>query len=256
MNTTDEAVKGAGERLQRLNEVSFDHAKEVERVRFAIRDAQRLAMAGRATPDPRHAGPLDQSVERVDRAVAGLTGPHPDYWHFLTELDAVKETVQRRGGEHPARPRRRLSGNGAAGQPQQPPPQQPPPPPLAARGAAAGPRRRRRPSTAVSPCRRAPAGRAPGRRTRPSGGSAHTCRRTRGSGTRSGACASGYARRGCGGPQRLREDAFAGGDARARAGRTTCGAVHPVSASSPWPGRQPASAARRKSASSSESPAA
>jgi chromosome segregation ATPase len=93
MNTTDEAVKAAGERLQRLNEVSFDHAKEVERVRFAIRDAQRLAMAGRATPDPRHAGPLDQAVERVDRAVAGLTGPHPDYWRFLTELDAVKESV-------------------------------------------------------------------------------------------------------------------------------------------------------------------
>jgi chromosome segregation ATPase len=93
MQTTDEAVKAAGERLQRLNEVSFDHAKEVEQVRFAIRDAQRLAMAGRATPDPRHARPLDESVERVDRAVAGLTGRHPDYWHFLTELDAVKETV-------------------------------------------------------------------------------------------------------------------------------------------------------------------
>ncbi|MCT2590243.1 hypothetical protein LHJ74_10020 [Streptomyces sp. N2-109] len=94
LNTTDEAVKAAGDRLQRLNEVSFDHTSEVERVRFAIRDAQRLAMAGRSTPDPRHARPLDQSVERVDRAVAGLTGRHPDYWHFLTELDSVKETVQ------------------------------------------------------------------------------------------------------------------------------------------------------------------
>lgn len=94
LNTTDEAVKAAGERLQRLNEVSFDHSKEVERTRFAIRDAQRLAMAGRSTPDPRHAQPLDSAVERVDRAVASLTGRHPDYWHLLTELDAVKETVQ------------------------------------------------------------------------------------------------------------------------------------------------------------------
>ncbi|CAL9437121.1 hypothetical protein SUDANB19_02165 [Streptomyces sp. enrichment culture] len=94
LNTTDEAVKAAGERLQRLNEVSFDHSKEVERTRFAIRDAQRLAMAGRSTPDPRHAGPLDNAVERVDRAVASLTGRHPDYWHLLTELDAVRETVQ------------------------------------------------------------------------------------------------------------------------------------------------------------------
>lgn len=94
LNTADEAVKAAGDRLQRLNEVSFDHSKEVERTRFAIRDAQRLAMAGRSTPDPRHAEPLDKAVERVDGAVAGLTGRHPDYWHLLTELDAVRETVQ------------------------------------------------------------------------------------------------------------------------------------------------------------------
>ncbi|OEV02592.1 hypothetical protein [Streptomyces oceani] len=94
LNTTDEAIKAAGDRLQRLNEVSFDEKPEVERARFAIRDAQRLAMAGRSTPDPRHANPLDQSVERVDRAVAGLTGRHPDYWHFLMELDSVRETVQ------------------------------------------------------------------------------------------------------------------------------------------------------------------
>lgn len=94
LNSADEAIKAAGDRLQRLNEVSFDHTKEVERTRFAIRDAQRLAMAGRSTPDPSHAGPLDDAVVRVDRAVAGLTGRHPDYWHLLTELDAVKETVQ------------------------------------------------------------------------------------------------------------------------------------------------------------------
>ncbi|MFC4493090.1 hypothetical protein ACFPA8_02940 [Streptomyces ovatisporus] len=94
LNTADEGIKAAADRLQRLNEVSFDKTKEVERTRFAIRDAQRLAMAGRSTPDPRHAGPLDDAVTRVDRAVASLSGRHPDYWHLLTELDAVKETVQ------------------------------------------------------------------------------------------------------------------------------------------------------------------
>lgn len=94
LNTADEGIKAAGDRLQRLNEVSFDQTKEVERTRFAIRDAQRLAMAGRSTPDPGHAGPLDDAVARVDRAVASLSGRHPDYWHLLTELDAVKETVQ------------------------------------------------------------------------------------------------------------------------------------------------------------------
>ncbi|ARZ70323.1 membrane protein [Streptomyces albireticuli] len=95
LNTTDEAVSAAGDRLRRLDEVSFDHTKEVERTRFAIRDAQRLAMAGRSTPDPRHAGPLDDAVARLDRAVARLEGRHPDWWAFLTETEAVRRTVTR-----------------------------------------------------------------------------------------------------------------------------------------------------------------
>ncbi|MFE9681448.1 hypothetical protein [Streptomyces sp. NPDC006285] len=93
LNTTDEAVSAAGDRLRRLNEVSKDPQREIERTRFAIRDAQRLAMAGRNTPDPRHARPLDDSVARLERAIGTLEGRHPDYWHFLTELEAVRATV-------------------------------------------------------------------------------------------------------------------------------------------------------------------
>lgn len=95
LNGTDEAVSAAGDRLQRLNAVSKDPQQEIERTRFAIRDAQRLAMAGRNTPDPRHARPLDDSVARLERAIAGLEGRHPDYWHFLTETEAVRRTVAR-----------------------------------------------------------------------------------------------------------------------------------------------------------------
>ncbi|MES4901577.1 hypothetical protein [Streptomyces sp. NPDC000395] len=95
LNTTDEAVSAAGDRLRRLDEVSYDRNKEVERTRFAIRDAQRLAMAGRDTPDPRHARPLDGAVERLDQAIAGLEGRHPDWWHFLTETEAVRQTAAR-----------------------------------------------------------------------------------------------------------------------------------------------------------------
>ena len=73
----------------------IDPRAEIDRTRFAIRDAQRLAMAGRSTPDPRHARPLDDSVARLDRAVAGLEGRHPDYWHFLTETEGVRRTVAR-----------------------------------------------------------------------------------------------------------------------------------------------------------------
>ena len=108
LNTTDESVSAAQDRLQRLNAVQKDPQQEIDRTRFAIRDAQRLAMTGRATPDPRHARPLDDSVARLERAIASLEGRHPDYWHFLTETEAVRESVARtvsqireeRGGGH------------------------------------------------------------------------------------------------------------------------------------------------------------
>ncbi|MFI5756995.1 hypothetical protein [Streptomyces sp. NPDC051569] len=95
LNSTDEAVSAAGDRLRRLNAVAKDPQQEIDRTRFAIRDAQRLAMAGRSTPEPRHARPLDESVARLDRAVAALEGRHPDYWHFLTETEAVRQAVAR-----------------------------------------------------------------------------------------------------------------------------------------------------------------
>ncbi|MGW3091998.1 hypothetical protein ACWDCC_00960 [Streptomyces sp. NPDC001102] len=95
LNTTDESVSAARDRLLRLNAVQKDPQAEVERTRFAIRDAQRLAMSGRSTPDPRHARPLDDSVARLDRAIASLQGRHPDYWHFLTETEAVRGTAAR-----------------------------------------------------------------------------------------------------------------------------------------------------------------
>ncbi|WP_374105228.1 hypothetical protein [Streptomyces sp. Tu10] len=95
LNATDEAVSAAGDRLQQLNAVAKDPQQEIERTRFAVRDAQRLAMTGRHTPDPRHARPLDDSVARLERAIADLEGRHPDYWHFLTETEAVRQTAAR-----------------------------------------------------------------------------------------------------------------------------------------------------------------
>ncbi|OLZ69435.1 hypothetical protein AV521_18115 [Streptomyces sp. IMTB 2501] len=96
LNTTDEAVSAAGDRLARLNAVQKDPQAEIERTRFAIRDAQRLAMTGRTTPDPRHARPLDDAVARLERAIGALeVGRHPDYWHFLTETEAVRQVAGR-----------------------------------------------------------------------------------------------------------------------------------------------------------------
>jgi chromosome segregation ATPase len=95
MDDVDGAVAAAGDRLRRLKEVRKDPKAEVEKTRFVIRDAQRLAMQGRSTPEPRHARPLDDAVARLDRALAGLEGRHPDYWAFLTETAAVRETANR-----------------------------------------------------------------------------------------------------------------------------------------------------------------
>ncbi|MET9918336.1 hypothetical protein ABZZ04_14765 [Streptomyces sp. NPDC006435] len=95
LNATDEAVSAAGDRLQRLDGVAKDPQQEIQRTRFAVRDAQRLAMEGRSTPDPRHARPLDDAVARLDRAVTALEERHPDYWHFLTETEAVRRTAAR-----------------------------------------------------------------------------------------------------------------------------------------------------------------
>ncbi len=95
LDATDEAVSAAQDRLTRLEAVAWDPRAEVDRTRFAIRDAQRLAMAGRSVPDPRHARPLDEAVARVERATAGLEGRHPDYWAFLLEMEDVRVAVNR-----------------------------------------------------------------------------------------------------------------------------------------------------------------
>ncbi|MFG3017800.1 hypothetical protein ACGFZQ_04485 [Streptomyces sp. NPDC048254] len=99
LNSTDEAVSAAGDRLARLNAVQKDPQAEIERTRFAIRDAQRLAMSGRNSPDPRHARPLDDAVARLERAIGTLEGRHPDYWHFLTETESVRASVTRVVGQ-------------------------------------------------------------------------------------------------------------------------------------------------------------
>ncbi|MEZ0091699.1 hypothetical protein [Streptacidiphilus sp. EB129] len=93
LSTADGAVAVVNERLHSLNEAQRAPEAEIERTRFAVRDAQRLAMAGRSAPDPRHAAPLDAAVARLDGAAEALTGRHPDYWHFLTEMAAVRETA-------------------------------------------------------------------------------------------------------------------------------------------------------------------
>jgi len=93
LNTADGALNAVNDRLHSLNEAQRAPQAEIERTRFALRDAQRFAMAGRSAPDPGHAAALDAALARLDRAAEALTGRHPDYWQFLTEMAAVRETA-------------------------------------------------------------------------------------------------------------------------------------------------------------------
>lgn len=87
-------VDAPSERLTLLRGVRSDPTSHEQRVRFRVRDAQRLAVDQGAQGDW---GPaLDAQVLRIDRAVASLSGRrHPDYWRYHHELEDVSKFVAR-----------------------------------------------------------------------------------------------------------------------------------------------------------------
>ncbi|MCP9971404.1 hypothetical protein LUX57_45050 [Actinomadura madurae] len=76
--------------MEELKAVAEDPSRPAEGVRFAVRDAQRLAMAQPGGPAPQHVRVLDSLVERLENAPNRLTGAHPDYWAYLQELESIK----------------------------------------------------------------------------------------------------------------------------------------------------------------------
>ncbi|MGI5203065.1 molecular chaperone DnaJ [Spirillospora sp. CA-108201] len=90
LNAADRRAGQVTGRVEELRAVAEDPARPVEGVRFAVRDAQRLAMAQPGGAPPQHARVLDSLVERLERAPRRLTGAHPDYWAYLQELDSIR----------------------------------------------------------------------------------------------------------------------------------------------------------------------
>ncbi|MEV0661963.1 molecular chaperone DnaJ [Actinomadura luteofluorescens] len=90
LNAADRRAGQVTGRAEELRAVAEDPAKPVEGVRFAVRDAQRLAMAQPGGAPPQHARVLDSLVERLERAPQRLTGAHPDYWAYLQELESIR----------------------------------------------------------------------------------------------------------------------------------------------------------------------
>jgi hypothetical protein len=77
-------------RVADLDAAAADPEKPAESARFAVRDAQKLAMAQPGGAPPHHARALDDLVTRLERAPRSLVGPHPDYWSYLRELESIK----------------------------------------------------------------------------------------------------------------------------------------------------------------------
>lgn len=87
LSEADALIDTVTDRLYLLREVRRDPDVRAKAVRFKIHDAQMLAVSrGKARE---WASVLDAQVDRIDRACERLTGRNPDYWSYLSELEAV-----------------------------------------------------------------------------------------------------------------------------------------------------------------------
>lgn len=86
-----ELTDGVANRLELLRRVRDDPAAKERRVRFEVRDAQRLAVALNVVEE--WASVLDAQVHRVDYIVSGIDVPRPDYLAYAKALDAVSDFV-------------------------------------------------------------------------------------------------------------------------------------------------------------------
>ncbi|MEC3958175.1 hypothetical protein VMT65_34430 [Nocardia sp. CDC153] len=89
--TAEECAEAVTDRLALLRQVREQPADRAKAVRFKLRDAQMLAVNKGVVPQ--WGSVLDAQAERLDRAAAGLTGRHPDYWAYVSELDAISAFV-------------------------------------------------------------------------------------------------------------------------------------------------------------------
>ena len=80
------------DRLNVLRQTKADPRAASEKVRFRIRDAQRLVVGKDLVRE--WGSVLDAQIDRVERAENELVGPHPDYWAFLKTLNDVDDYVK------------------------------------------------------------------------------------------------------------------------------------------------------------------
>ncbi|HSA50533.1 MAG TPA: hypothetical protein VLH10_10535 [Yinghuangia sp.] len=95
LGNADDAMAAVHDRLRDLDEVARDPGAEIERTRFALRDAQRLAVGGRAAAEEKYARSLDALVFRLEAVGEDADAPHPDWWRFLSETRGIRREISR-----------------------------------------------------------------------------------------------------------------------------------------------------------------
>ena len=91
LRDADAAVDAVTGRLRSLREVRADPAQVADKVRFRLRDAQQLAMQRDLVGE--WGSVLDAQLDRIDRARAALDAVHPDYWTYVTDLEAIDRFI-------------------------------------------------------------------------------------------------------------------------------------------------------------------
>lgn len=105
LSVAEDAVDAVLDRLRRLRDVRADPAAVERRVRFRLRDAQQFAINHSVVDE--WGSVLDAQADRITRAGSALDRIHPDFWDYLTQLEAVDrrigEIVDRMRGQVAAR---------------------------------------------------------------------------------------------------------------------------------------------------------
>ncbi|WP_227997669.1 hypothetical protein [Nocardia australiensis] len=91
LTAAEAQVDAVAKRLTMLREVRDNPQDKAKVVRFRLRDAQMLAVSRGLVAE--WGSVLDAQVDRIDRIAESLSGRHPDYWAYVTELDSVAEFI-------------------------------------------------------------------------------------------------------------------------------------------------------------------
>ena len=92
LDEAEEHVDGPGDRLALLEAVARDPHAVHSRARFAVRDTQKLLMAGPV--DGQHAATLDALAGRLDTTLQLLERRHPDWLAYAHSLDAIVDEAR------------------------------------------------------------------------------------------------------------------------------------------------------------------